>query len=162
MSSTGTSLTFQANIKTDTSFVEIPTFVSAAIGRGAGFDGDSQVTFGNIGDFDRGEPFTIAFWVRSGSNQPISLLQKLSDPAKRRGYEFAFADRSLIGIQRWAQRLSFNLISQWPENLPPSLDRQSLPHGRVDSGKPDFGWHWQGCRSAMFCQWNPTATRSAK
>jgi hypothetical protein len=93
-----------------------PTFGTGAVGRGAGFDGDSQVSLGNVGDFDQGQPFTIAFWVRGSGNQPISLLQKLSDPVKRRGYEFGFADRSLIGIQRWAQRLTFNLVSQWPDN----------------------------------------------
>jgi hypothetical protein len=107
-----------------------PTFGTGAVGRGVGFDGDSQVSLGNVGDYDQGQPFTIAFWMRPSSNQPISALQKLSDPMNRRGYEFGFADRSLIDIQRWAQRLTFNLISQWPDNSLRVQTANRFPNGQ--------------------------------
>ena len=84
-----------------------PTFATAAIGRGVAFDGDSQVEFGNIGEFDRGDAFTLSFWMRTGSNQPLAFLQKIENGESRRGYEIGIEDRELIGIQRWAQRLMF-------------------------------------------------------
>ncbi len=93
-----------------------PSFVAGVIGRAAAFDGDTQVSFGEVGTFDRGEAFTIAFWLRSGSSQPISVLQKVEDVFTRRGYEFAFEDRVLIGIQKWAQRLSFKIVARWPDS----------------------------------------------
>lgn len=97
-----------------------PTFGAGPVGRAVFFDGDSEVVFGAAGektiDLDRGRPFTIAFWIRGGSNQPVTVLQQISDAKTRRGFEFSIDDRELIGIQRWAQHLSFRLVSAWPEN----------------------------------------------
>src|SRR5262249_4274751 len=80
------------------------------IGRAVSFDGDTQVTLGDVdgdarqkvGDFDRNDKFSIAFWVRGGSSQPITVMQKISDAQTRRGYEFLIEDRELIGIQRFS------------------------------------------------------------
>src|SRR5687767_9479357 len=41
-----------------------PTFEAGQIGRALSFDGDSEVSFGNIGAFDRGDRFSMALWVR--------------------------------------------------------------------------------------------------
>jgi hypothetical protein len=82
-----------------------PTFEPGQVGRAVTFDGDTQVSFGNVGDFDRDEPFTIAAWVRGFRNLPIAVLQKL-DPERRRGYEWRLEDLTLSGIQRWSARLS--------------------------------------------------------
>ena len=93
-----------------------PNFVAGMVGRAVGFDGDSQVTFGNVGDFDRGDPFTISCWMRATLNQPNSFLQKIDAGPARRGYEFFIDNRELIGIQRWSQYLTFRLIDRWPES----------------------------------------------
>ena len=34
------------------------------IGKAAEFSGETQVSFGNIGDFDRGDRFALALWAR--------------------------------------------------------------------------------------------------
>ncbi len=88
-----------------------PTFDPGQIGRAASFDGDTEVSFGNVADFDRTDPFSVAVWVKGRGNQPMSVLQKLDDADHRRGFEWAFEDIALVGIQRWAARLTVTLAS---------------------------------------------------
>ena len=63
-----------------------PTFETGRIGRAVSFDGDTEVSFGDVGRFDRTDRFSIAFWVKPRGNQPINVLQKLNDagPARLR------------------------------------------------------------------------------
>ena len=93
-----------------------PSFGTGVIGRSLAFDGDSEVSFGSVPEFDSAKPFSIAFWIRGGGNQPASVLQKIDDAEARRGYEFHLFDRSLIGIQRFAQHLAFRMSDRWPES----------------------------------------------
>ena len=87
-----------------------PTFDPGQVGRGASFDGDTEVSFGDVGSFDRSDSFSIAVWVKGRGNLPMSGFQKL-DPDRRRGYEWMFDDIALVGIQRWAAKLSIRLAS---------------------------------------------------
>jgi hypothetical protein len=88
-----------------------PTFEVGRVGRAVNFDGDTEVSFGNVGTIDRADRFSAAFWVRPASNQPMHVLQKLNDGRGRRGYEWRLDDIVLVGIQRWAARLTFTLAS---------------------------------------------------
>ncbi|MEP7270399.1 MAG: DUF1553 domain-containing protein [Acidobacteriota bacterium] len=105
-----------------------PNFVTGAIGRGASFDGDTQVTFRNVGDFERDQKFTISFWARGGKSQPMTILQKI-DAANGRGYEFGFDDRELIAIQRFAQRLNFKLTAGTSDNAIRFRTTKAFPMG---------------------------------
>ncbi len=92
-----------------------PTFDLGQIGRGVSFDGDTEVSFGNVGGFDRGDRFTLATWLRPRGNLPMAAFQKLTDtPQGRRGYEWVFDDIVLVGIQRWAARLTITVASDHP------------------------------------------------
>ena len=57
-----------------------PTFDVGQIGRAATFDGDTEVSFGNVASFDRTDPFSLAVWMRPRGNLPIAVFQKLDDP----------------------------------------------------------------------------------
>lgn len=92
-----------------------PTFGNGQLGRSVSFDGDSQVSFGNLGDFDSNEPFTLAMWVNGYSNQPVAILQKIDNAASRRGIEFWFEDARLAGIQRYAGHMTIRLTSSFPD-----------------------------------------------
>jgi mono/diheme cytochrome c family protein len=91
-----------------------PTFDAGQIGRAVSFDGDTEVSFGNVGRFDRGDRFSLAVWLRGRGNLPMSVFQKIEDPTSRRGYEWRFDDIVLVGIQRWAARLTIALNSATP------------------------------------------------
>lgn len=86
-----------------------PTFSTGSVGRALSFDGDSQVSFGKVGSFEKGNSFTLSLWVNGSGNKPVTILQKVDQ--RKRGYELSFDDYRLIGIQRYAARLTFKLES---------------------------------------------------
>ena len=91
-----------------------PTFDAGQVGRAASFDGDTEVSFGNVGSFDRGDRFTLAVWLKGRGNLPINVFQKLDAQQHRRGYEWHLDDIALIGIQKWAARLTVTLGTDSP------------------------------------------------
>jgi hypothetical protein len=93
-----------------------PTFSAGPVGRAVSFDGDTQVSFGKVGAFERSDRFSMAVWLRASSNTPISAFQKIDNSETRRGYEFMFDDLELVGIQRRAAHLTIRLISRWPDD----------------------------------------------
>ena len=87
-----------------------PTFDPGQVGRSASFDGDVEVTFGDVGAFDRSEPFSMAVWLKGRGNLPMTAFQKFAGPEKVQGYEWIVDDMVLVDIQKWAGRLSVRLV----------------------------------------------------
>ena len=94
-----------------------PTFGGGRIGPAVRFDGETQVSFGPVGGFDRGDRFTVATWVRVDSNVPLTLMHKAANPWERRGWEMFFDDMGLVGIQHWAAKLNVRVISRAPDEM---------------------------------------------
>jgi hypothetical protein len=86
-----------------------PTFDDGPIGKAASFDGDTEVSFANVGAFDRTDAFSMVLWLKGRGNLPMSVFQKLDDPQHRRGYEWRFDDVVLVGIQKYAAHLTISL-----------------------------------------------------
>ena len=87
-----------------------PTFDVGQIGRAASFDGDTEVSFGNVGALrshravqPRGLAARARATCRWRSSRSSTARQR------RRGYEWRFDDIVLVGIQRWAARLTITL-----------------------------------------------------
>jgi hypothetical protein len=106
-----------------------PTFEIGQVGRAVSFDGDTEVTFGDVGSFDRSDRFSVAAWVRPRGNLPIDLFQKIDGADRRRGYEWRFDDVVLVGIQRWAARLTISLASESLQNAIQIRTRERLRLG---------------------------------
>jgi mono/diheme cytochrome c family protein len=106
-----------------------PTFEPGRVGRAVSFDGDTEVSFGDVGAFDRADRFSIAVWVRPRGNLPIHLFQKLHAADGRQGYEWRFDDIRLVGIQRWAARLSITMASDAPAGAIEIRTRERLRLG---------------------------------
>ena len=106
-----------------------PTFEVGQVGRAVSFDGDTEVTLGDVGSFDRSDRFSLAAWVRPRGNLPIDVFQKLQDKDRRRGYEWRFDDVVLVGIQRWAARLTITFASDSPGNAVQVRTRERLRLG---------------------------------
>jgi hypothetical protein len=94
-----------------------PTFGGGRIGRAVGFDGETQVSLGNVGGFDRHDAFTLAAWVKVDSNVPLTLMHKLAGETDRRGWEIFFDDLGLVGIQHWAGKLNLRVIAGEPDEM---------------------------------------------
>ena len=106
-----------------------PTFDAGQIGRAATFDGDTEVSFGNVGAFDRADAFSLAVWMRARGSLPMSVFQKLDDAQHRRGFEWRLDDLQLFDIQRWAARLTITLTSDSPANAIQIRSRERLKLG---------------------------------
>jgi len=106
-----------------------PTFDVGQIGRAATFDGDTEVSFGQVGAFDRANPFSLAVWMKARGNLPIAVFQKIDNAQHRRGYEWRLDDLALFDIQRWAARLTITLTSDAPANAIQIRSRERLKMG---------------------------------
>ena len=107
-----------------------PTFDAGQIGRAVSFDGDTEVSFGNVGAL-RSRATRSAWPSGCGArgNLPIAVFQKLDDAGRRRGYEWRLDDIELVGIQRWAARLTITLTSEAPANAIQVRTRERLRLG---------------------------------
>ncbi len=107
-----------------------PVFGPGQVARSAAFDGQTLVTLGDTGSFDRDDKFTMAAWLRyGGGKQPMPILQKIDDAKSRRGYELRFDEPVLVGIQRRAARLVVRLTSQWPDQTVQVRSRDRFTQG---------------------------------
>src|SRR3954471_19699247 len=105
-----------------------PTFDGGQVGRAASFDGDTEVSFGNVGVLHR-EPFSLAVWLKGRGNLPISVFQKIDSADRRRGYEWRLDDITLVGIQKWAARLTVRIAGDTPEQAIEIRTRERLRLG---------------------------------
>src|SRR6185503_19801642 len=106
-----------------------PTFDLGQVGRAASFDGDTEVSFGNVAPFDRGDAFSLAVWLRGRGNLPMAGFLKIAGPDLRRSYEWQFDDIALVGIQKWAARLTVRIASDSPESAIEIRTRERLTLG---------------------------------
>jgi Protein of unknown function (DUF1553)/Protein of unknown function (DUF1549)/Concanavalin A-like lectin/glucanases superfamily/Planctomycete cytochrome C len=106
-----------------------PTFEIGQIGRAATFDGDTEVSFGDVGRGAASDAFSIAAWIRPRGNQPIDVFQKVDDSGARRGFEWRLDDIVLVDIQRWAARLTVSVGSASPDNAIRIRTRDRLTFG---------------------------------
>jgi hypothetical protein len=106
-----------------------PTFDGGRVGRAASFDGDTEVSFGNVGGFERDEAFSLAVWVRGRGNLPMAGFQRLDSADHRRGYEWKFDDITLVDIQKWAARLSIRIASDSADSAIEVRTRERLNLG---------------------------------
>jgi mono/diheme cytochrome c family protein len=65
-------------------------YTDGRVGRAADLDEEPQISFGNVGDFSRAKPFTVALWVHPNGPSGMEVLQRYGKSAKDSpGYELA-------------------------------------------------------------------------
>ncbi|MEP7339219.1 MAG: DUF1549 domain-containing protein, partial [Acidobacteriota bacterium] len=110
-----------------------PSFGPGIVSRGVSLDGQTELSFGNVGAFDTRQPFTFAVWMRPGLGKTGNYaFQKISDEhaeGARRGFELIFEQTHLIDIQRWGAPLTIRLIANWPDNAIQVRTRESFNNG---------------------------------
>ncbi|MCI0723564.1 MAG: DUF1553 domain-containing protein [Acidobacteria bacterium] len=87
------------------------TFGPNVIGQGGEFNGETHLSFDGAGDFERTQPFSIAFWFNKGGSagQEITLLQKLGH--RQGGYELAFDGSVPVGDLKRGSHLYVRLVA---------------------------------------------------
>jgi hypothetical protein len=91
-------------------------YEDGAIGKAAEFSGETQVDFGNAGDFDRSEAFALALWVDPYGSKAVDLLQKRDASANWRGYEISLEEPVYTGFNARSARVLIRLASRWPDD----------------------------------------------
>src|SRR5205085_3730753 len=84
-------------------------------GKAAEFRGETQVSFGQAGDFDEHEPFAIGSWVNL-YEQRGQVFQKRNTSEHWTGYELALDDVAFTGKHQRNLRIIVRLAASWPEN----------------------------------------------
>ena len=94
-----------------------PTFGAGPVSRAVFLDGQTQLSFREVGAFESNEALTMATWMRPNFGKMGTVaFQKIGDQETRRGYELVFEKTQLVDIQKWAAPLTVRLIARWPEN----------------------------------------------
>jgi len=86
------------------------------VGKAAEFSGETQVSFGNTADFDRGDRFALALWVRTASTHPIKLIQKRDSSEQWQGYEIATDEPTFHGVGDRLAHFVVRLAAKWPDD----------------------------------------------
>jgi hypothetical protein len=83
----------------------------------AWLNGQTKLSFGNVGAFGAHEAFTFALSMRPDIIRiGVVVFQKIAGEKTRRGYELLFEKPHAIGPLRWAAPLTVRLISNWPDD----------------------------------------------
>ncbi len=107
-----------------------PGFGPGLVSRAVSLDGQTELSFGNVGAFDTKQPFTFAVWMRPGLGKIGNLaFQKIADETSRQGFELIFEQTHLFDIQRWAAPLTIRLTAKWPENAIQIRTKESFNNG---------------------------------
>ncbi|MEO8075153.1 MAG: DUF1553 domain-containing protein [Acidobacteriota bacterium] len=106
-----------------------PTFDIGQIGRAASFDGDTEVSFGDVGGFDRTDAFSLAVWLKGRGHLPIDVFRKFDEAQPSRGYGWRLDDVTLTGVQAWSARLTITVGGDPPDSTIQIRTRERLRLG---------------------------------
>ena len=86
------------------------------VGKAAEFSGETQVSFGNIGDFDRSDRFALALWARTSPASAMKFVQKRDSSENWQGYEIAIDNPAYNRPQKGLFHFVVRLAAKWPDN----------------------------------------------
>lgn len=96
-----------------------PKIVAGKLGRAVQFDGENGLEFKGAGEFERTDPFTVAFWMKAtkwNASNALVHRTKATYDAGSRGYEISLQKNQLVA----------GLSHMWPENAIRVITTDSL------------------------------------
>ncbi len=96
------------------------------------------MTFGNTGDFDKSDAFSLAVWLREGDRDPMTVFSKMTNG---RGYAMRFDEAIPIGDLRRGAKLSFELTHGSAQDSIRVQTRRRLPTSSKDPGEAKPWYH---------------------
>ena len=91
-------------------------YEEAVVAKGADFSPETQVSFGDQGDFERTKPFALALWVDPAPAHGVKVLQKRDAAKNWHGWELAFDDPTYSGNQKRMAHFHMRLAGRWPDD----------------------------------------------
>lgn len=96
------------------------TFGLGPVGKAGEFNGETHLSLGNVANFERSDPFSLALWLQSGgftgTEKGLSLIQRLDPANTNRGFELVFDESIPIGDLKRGAHLYVHLIHRWPDD----------------------------------------------
>ncbi|MGA2983560.1 MAG: DUF1553 domain-containing protein [Terriglobia bacterium] len=88
----------------------------AAVSKGAEFSPETQVSFGNAGDFERGKPFSLSFWARPSGVMPVEVIERRAAGDHWQGWEISDDTPGYSGWQKRVAHIIIRLAHRWPDD----------------------------------------------
>jgi mono/diheme cytochrome c family protein len=104
------------------------SYSEGRVGRSASFGDESKgVDLGPIGAFERGDAFSLAFWLRVNGTSEGALIRKATADKEARGYAL-IADEVVPFPEKLKRgyHLRFRMAHQWPDNALEIQTRERL------------------------------------
>src|SRR5437588_678879 len=96
-------------------------------GKAAEFSGETEVNFGQAGDFGAHEPFALGLWVNVYGLKGSVVLQKRDPSLNWAGYELGFDDVAYTGRHLRNLRLFVRLAARWPDSAMEVRTKDRVP-----------------------------------
>jgi hypothetical protein len=91
-------------------------FDDGAVGKDGSFSPETQVSFGQSGDFDRTKPFSVGIWVMPPSSSAVKILTKHDGGEHWQGWEIADDKPISPGNRKQLAHMVVRLATHWPDN----------------------------------------------
>src|ERR1035437_182816 len=91
-------------------------FDDGAIAKDGNFSPETQVSFGNNGDFDRNKPFSIGLWAVPPSASAVKILTKHNGGEHWQGWELADDKPMTHASRKQMAHMVVRLASHWPDD----------------------------------------------
>jgi hypothetical protein len=87
-----------------------------AVVKSGEFSPETQVSFGNSGDFDRLKPFSLCLWTMPPSSSAVEILTKHGGGAHWQGWELVDDKPITPGHRKQIAHMIVRLASHWPDD----------------------------------------------
>ncbi|MGC2399012.1 MAG: DUF1553 domain-containing protein, partial [Acidobacteriaceae bacterium] len=132
------------------------------VGKAAEFNGETQVTFGNIGDFDRGDRFALALWARTSPASAMKLVQKRDSSEHWQGYELAIDDPAYNRPQKGLYHFIVRVAAKWPDDAIEVRTRERYPMAKFPHLLVDYDGSGKASGVKFYVNGKPAATEVLK
>ena len=115
-------------------------FDDGAIAKDGNFSPETQVAFGNNGDFDRSKPFSISVWTQPSNVNAVKILLKHDGGEHWQGWELADDKPVSAGYSQRVAHFVVRLANHWPDDAIEVQTKERVPVSKLSS-VPVTGLH---------------------
>jgi hypothetical protein len=132
------------------------------MGKAAEFSGETQVSFGNTGDFGRGDRFALALWIRTSTSSAVKLVQKRDSSEHWQGYEIALDDPAYDRPQNRLSHFIIRLAAKWPDDAIEVRTQERYATGKLPHLVVSYDGSGRASGVKVYVNGKPAVTETSK
>ncbi len=113
-------------------------FEDGPVAKEGTFSSETQISFGNSGDFDANKPFSVALWAVPPNEAAVPVLAKHEAAEHWQGWELADDKPVTIHSTKRMAHYVVRLASHWPDD---AIEVQTRERLQVTRGVTDYSLH---------------------